>query len=97
MIIQNHYTRQCFAVPKFFASWNDCYCFDRSGLHSSTRLQNIVDTTRKTEKEMRSSHHDGYGEQHDREISSSLLWHLVADTVDCVDHASIKGGSLFLA
>ena len=63
-------------------------------------LQDIVDNTGKTEKEMGSSHrYDDLGEhQYDGEQSSSfLLWHLVADTVDRIDPGYIKGGSLFHA
>ena len=99
MNFQNHSIQQCFAVPEFFSSWNDC-CFDRSSVihSSSTGLQDVVDNTRKTEKEMGSSHHDDYGEhQYDRELSSSLLSYLVVDTVDRVDLTSIKGGSFSFA
>jgi len=100
MMYKHHYTQQCFALPEFFSSWS-CCCFDRSlvMIHSSsTGLQSVVDNTRKTEKEMGSSHHhDDFGEQHERELSSSLLSYLVVDTVDRVDPDNIKGGSLFYA
>jgi len=92
MIFQNHSIQQCFAVPEFFSSWSRC--FDRSSvIHSSTMGLQVVDTS-KTEKEMGWSHHcDDFGEhQYDRELSSSLLWHLVADTVDRLDLGTIKGG-----
>ena len=96
-----HYcTQQCFAISKFFASCNSHCCFDRSGLHSSIGLQDTVDNTRKTEKEMGSSRYDdGYGgHQYDRErSSSSLLSYLVGDIIDRTDLSYIKGGSLFLA
>ncbi|WP_316504762.1 hypothetical protein [Nitrosopumilus sp.] len=90
-----HYTQQCFANPKFFASWS-C-CFDRSSVihSSSTGLQDVVDNTRETEKETGFSHHGDFGEQHDRELSSSLLSYLVGDIVDRIDLGYIKGGSLY--
>ena len=97
MILRNRYTQQCFTVLDFFTSWSSC--FDRSSvIHSSImELQDAVDNTRKTEKEMVLSHHhyDDFGEEHqcDRELSSSLLSYLVADTVDRVDQTKIKGGS----
>ena len=100
MIAPNPSTQQCFAVPNFFAAWNACHsCFDRPSavIHSSSMgLQDAVDNTSKTEKEMGLSHHhyDDFGEhQCDGESSSSLLSYLVADTVDRVDPGYIKGGS----
>ncbi|MDH3339973.1 MAG: hypothetical protein OEL84_01665 [Nitrosopumilus sp.] len=98
MIIQDHYTQQCFVVAEFFPAWSRC--FDRSSVihSSSTELQDVVDKTRKTEKEMGLSHYDDFGEhQYDRELSSSLLSYLVVDTVDRVDLGSIKGGSFPVA
>lgn len=99
MIFSCYYTQQCFAVTKFFTSWS--YCFDRSSavIHSSMTELQVVDNTRKTEKEMRLSHHyDEYGgHQHDRELSSSLLSYLVRDIVDRIDPGYIKGGSLSYA
>ncbi|WP_316505548.1 hypothetical protein [Nitrosopumilus sp.] len=100
MNILQFFTQQFLVVAEFFVCCNDNCCFDRSSVihSSSTGLQDAVDTTRKTEKEMGSyHHHDGYGEQHDRELSSSLLSYLVKDIVDRIDPGYIKGGSLYHA
>jgi len=93
MILSNHSPQQCFVVPEFFPAWSRC--FDRSSvIHSSSMELQVVDNTRETEKEMGLSHNDDFGEhQYDRELSSSLLSYLVADTVDRVDPGYIKGGS----